>query len=125
MCPRTKQPTVLWVSRHRPLTVQVEALRKLYGPDVWVKRDPHPFANVDEVIDRFKRSGAIDMVIVAPLSVIHQLVQRGIKPLHAVFSGEHRPRRFIEFMRVESYTFNLSQPTPRLGEKAGNKCSAQ
>jgi len=73
---------IYWMSRHAPLASQVRELERLFGA-VEILQDPKPFDNADDVVRRFHESGADEIVIVAPLSVIAQLTQRGIKPLWA------------------------------------------
>jgi hypothetical protein len=74
---------VYWLSRHEPLPSQVAELRRLFGEDVVIEQDPKPFDSVDDILNRFRQSGADELLVVAPLSVIAQLVQRGVKPLWA------------------------------------------
>lgn len=74
---------IYWLSRHQPLQSQINELRRIYGDDVEIIPDPNPFEGADEIIRRFRESGADEILVVAPLSVIAQLVQRGIKPLWA------------------------------------------
>jgi len=76
-------PVIAWFSRHAPTAQQVAELRRLYGPDVRVYRDTRTFSGAEEIEQRFRASGAADMVVVAPLSVIAALCERGIKPLWA------------------------------------------
>ena len=73
---------IYWVSRHEPLPSQLRELERLFGK-VEILQDPRPFSSAEEIITRFQQSGADDMLVVAPLSVIAALVQRGIRPLWA------------------------------------------
>jgi hypothetical protein len=83
---------VYWLSRHAPLPSQIAELRRLFGEDVVIEQDPQPFESVDDILARFRRSGADELLVVAPLSVIAQLVQRGIKPLWAEMEQVTDPR---------------------------------
>lgn len=102
---------IIWFSRHDILPSQVAELKRLFGDDVQIMRDPNPFSNADEVVERFKMLGADEMVIVAPLSVISALCDRGIKPLHAEMKevpleqaevvAKNRGYQFVRFRRIK------------------------
>jgi hypothetical protein len=102
---------VYWLSRHAPLPSQIAELRRLFGEDVVVEQDPRPFDSVDDILNRFRSSGSDELLVVAPLSVIAQLVQRGVKPLWAEMEQVGDPAlaeteaagryyRFIRFRRI-------------------------
>ncbi len=101
---------VYWMSRHAPLPSQVAELRRLFGEDVVIEQDPKPFDSVDDILARFRASGADELLIVAPLSVIAQIVQRGVKPLwaemqacspdEAEVEAAGRYYRFVRFRRI-------------------------
>lgn len=116
-------PSVLWLSRHRPLTTQIEALRKLYGRAVRiVRRDPHhpsgTYMSASDIQRMIDETQCVDVVLVAPYSVIHALVKLGVHPLYAVMDGPP-PRKFVKFQRVQGYTFDLCDPKPnKAKEKA-------
>lgn len=74
---------IMWFSRHEPIPKQIAELKRLFGKDVNVIQDPNPFSGADDVVRRFRESGADEMVIVAPLTVIDQITKRGIQPLYA------------------------------------------
>lgn len=104
---------VLWMSQHRPLPVQIEALKERFGPDVKVIQDPKPFSSAEEIMMRYKAHDFDDMVIVAPLSVISKLIELGVKPLwcqmdlvasaieaDTTYRGRHY--KFIRFRRIKT-----------------------
>jgi hypothetical protein len=104
---------IVWFSRHTPLPKQVEELKRIFGPDTEVIQDPNPFSTADDVVQRFRSMGGEEMVVVAPLSVIDQLLKRGIRPLFAEMDlvkdgGEYdviangRMYRFVRFVRITS-----------------------
>ena len=105
---------VVWFSRHRPLPSQLRELRRLFGEDVEVIPDANPFASADDVVARFRQSGATEIVVVAPLSVLAKLTERGLRPLwaemesvrpeEAELRGAGRYYRFRRFRRVRSVT---------------------
>lgn len=74
---------IIWFSRHEPIPKQIAELKRLFGEEVEVVQDPNPFSGADDVVRRFRESGADEMVIVAPLTVIDQITKRGIQPLYA------------------------------------------
>lgn len=74
---------IIWFSRHAPIPKQIAELKRLFGEEVEVVQDPNPFSGADDVVRRFRESGADEMVIVAPLTVIDQITKRGIQPLYA------------------------------------------
>lgn len=106
---------IAWFARHEPLPSQFRELRRLFGSNVEVIQDPNPFASDDEVVDRLRRLGATEIVIVAPLSVIARLTERGILPLwadmeqvrpeEAEVEAAGRYYRFRRFRRVRAIEF--------------------
>lgn len=115
---------IVWFSRHEPVPRQIEELKRLFGPDTVVVQDPHPFQNADDVVRRFQAAGADEMVIVAPLSVIDQLVKRGIRPLYAEMElvedgndydviANGRKYRFVRFSRIVEVTIRKEDVHPR------------
>ncbi|MEM4407799.1 MAG: hypothetical protein QXI19_03550 [Candidatus Caldarchaeum sp.] len=74
--------SILWLSRHQPLPAQVDALRNHYG-EVMLFQDASPFASAEEILERYRRGGYDDCVVVAPLSVLQRLVELGLRPLWA------------------------------------------
>lgn len=114
---------VLWLSRHDPLPRQLEALRRLYGNDVEVVQDVSPFRGADDIVERIQRGGYDDVLVVAPLSVIHQLTQRGIYPLWAEMERVDDPRqaevvegermyRFVALRRIRELRLVFEEARP-------------
>ncbi len=104
---------ILWMSRHKPLAVQIDALKEMFGFDTQVIQDPKPFSSAEEIVFRYKSGGFDDMVVVAPLSVISKLTELGIKPLwcqmNQVSSAQeadiiyrHRNYKFNRFRRIKT-----------------------
>jgi len=102
---------VYWMSRHSPLPSQISQLKQLFGEDVKIIQDPKPFDSADDIVARFHQSGADELLVVAPLSVIAQLVQKGVKPLWAEMEVVQNPAdaeveaagryyRFVRFRRI-------------------------
>lgn len=112
---------ILWMSRHAPLQSQLAELERLFG-SVEVVQDPRPFDSADDIVTRFRVGGYDDIVVVAPLSVIDQLVRRGIRPLWAEMEQIAKPAhpdptreveaagrwyRFRRFRRVRAVTIEF------------------
>jgi hypothetical protein len=101
---------VYWMSRHEPLASQIKELKRLFGDEVEIEQDPNPFSSADDIARRFRESGADELVVVAPLSVIAELVKRGIKPLWAEMQqvdaneaeteAAGRYYKFVKFKRI-------------------------
>ncbi|MCS7243107.1 hypothetical protein [Candidatus Caldatribacterium sp.] len=102
---------ILWLSRHEPLPVQVEALKKAFGEDIEIVHDPERIQDADDVVSRKEQVGAEEVVIVAPLHIVASLLQRGIKPLRADMEAVDNPAiadteasgrlyRFVGFSRL-------------------------
>ncbi len=110
-------PVVIWMSRHAPRASQISALNALY-PGVKVLQDPNPFGDARDIVDRYRKSGAVDMVIVAPLAVIAELVKLGIRPLWAEMEIVpcDDPRVSIPYLSgLVSNGDALRHPRPRRG----------
>lgn len=104
---------ILWLSRHMPSKRQIAALEAMY-PGHELKIDSRSFDNADDIAARYHKSGATDIVVVAPLSFVRELVRRGLHPLWAEMrqiargspdaDSHHNGRsyRFIRFNRIKS-----------------------
>jgi hypothetical protein len=108
--------TVVWFSKHQPTRRQRTAMRELFGPQVRILRDRRPFDDAQQVVTRFRRVGADEMVIVAPLAVIRHIVMQGIHPIwaemrickathpHCEVHINNRHYRFSRFARITGLT---------------------
>jgi len=65
---------IAWVSRHPPLPAQLDALRERGFKDI--VRISETFTNADEVAAEIRSAGCRHAVVVLPLSMIAQLVER-------------------------------------------------
>jgi len=116
---------VLWMSRHDPLPSQIAALKRLYGEDTEVVKDPRPFASAEEIADRYRAGGYDDLVVVAPLSVLGKLCELGLKPLwaemeavspeEAEVEAAGRYYRFVRFRRVKRLVLEFEEVQPQHG----------
>lgn len=109
---------IYWISRHPPVESQVQALRERFKSEIEIIMAPNTFSSADAIIERYRQSGADDLVVVAPLSMIQRLCEKGVHPLWAemrqVHDGEPydvltsgRKYRFIRFRRIKSVTINF------------------
>ena len=71
-----------WLSRHSPTVRQLKELKRIF-PDHRLTLDTNAFAGADEILERIKKAHYDEIVIVAPLSMIRALTDRGIKPIYA------------------------------------------
>jgi len=111
------------MSRHEPLPSQVEELRRLFGDNVVILKDPQPFSSADDILSRFRLFDADELVIDAPLSVIAQIVQRGMKPLWVEMEQVTNPEeaeteaagrlyRFVRFRRIVGIQLQFEEVEP-------------
>jgi len=107
---------IVWMSRHSPIEKQIIELKRLFGENTTVLQFEKPFANAEEVVNRYRKMHGDEMVVVAPLSVIAKIVELGVKPLWAemqlvnscdptewdvaVPGDPPRYYRFIKFRRI-------------------------
>lgn len=71
---------IVWFSRHPPLEKQRQELARLF-PGSRLLQDPETFRDADDIVRRYREKSGSEMVIVAPLSLVAKLIERGIKPL--------------------------------------------
>lgn len=114
---------ILWLSRHAPTPRQVAELERMY-PGHTIKHDKQTFGDVADIVRRFHKSGATDLVLVAPWTVVRELVKRGLHPLWAemkqvvrgspLAESHHNGRsyRFVGFRRVDGVELKLSAARP-------------
>lgn len=82
-CLKTDVKKILWLSRHNPIPAQITELKRIFGGNTEIAVDNRSFANSNEIKKRYKAGGYSDIVLVAPLSVMKELIATGIKPLFA------------------------------------------
>jgi len=76
-----KPKRIRWYSRHDPCPSQLCELRRLFGPDVQIEHVPNLWATARDLVAQYRASGADDLVVIAPLSVLAALCEKGIRPL--------------------------------------------
>jgi hypothetical protein len=120
--------TILWVSRHTPTPRQLAALESHF-PSHKLITDARPFDGADDIIERYRTSGADEMVLVAPDAVIRAVIARGVHPIKAemrscapshpeadvTLAKNGRTYRFIRFGRITQLHYTL-EPLP-IGSK--------
>lgn len=114
---------LLWVSRHPMNSVQMAALRRMFGADVQVTEDPRPWDNAETIVRRVRELGYDDVIVVAPYSVLARMVDLGLRPLwseaeqvkdqsQSDWSVKGRFYRFLGFKRVERLVLELEDLGP-------------
>ena len=110
---------ILWLSRHQPLSSQVEALCRHFEK-IKMVQDAEPFSSAEEIVSRYRKGGYDEIVAVAPMSVISKLVDLGIKPLwaemiqvnsqaEAEVEANGRFYRFVRFRRIKALRFEFEE----------------
>lgn len=119
---------VVWMSKHHPVRSQTLELQRLF-PGCAVLVDTRSYSGADEIVRRFHSWGGTEMVVVAPLHVINELVLRGIRPIKAVmqrvastsphaevrvraFNNNERAYRFVKFQRYKHFNIELEDISP-------------
>ncbi len=97
---------ILWMSQHKPLDIQISALKEMFGNDARIIQDSKPFSSAEEIVARYKVGGFDDMVIVAPLSVVSKLTELGIKPLWCQMDQMSSANQADITYRGRHYKFN-------------------
>lgn len=98
---------ILWMSRHTLMGSQIAGLRQLDPGPIEIIHDPNTFGSAADIVARFRHSGADELALVAPLGVIQEVLELGVKPLWAemVVVRDHRGfRRALEFRRWRRIT---------------------
>lgn len=117
---------IIWLSRHMPTPRQRAELERLF-PSWEVVIDTNPFRNADDIISRFNTLKAQEMVVVAPISLIRALTQRGLHPIWAEMEHVRSPApsdstievensgryyRFKKFWRIRAVNLDLEEVRP-------------
>ena len=102
---------VLWFSRHPALPNQIEELQKMYGNDVKIIQYGKKVASAEDIVKIYQQEQADDMVVVAPLSVLAVLCEKGMNPLYAQMERvplkeaevtvSDRGFKFVKFRRIK------------------------
>jgi len=78
---------ILWVSRHDPLTEQIDELTQAFR-DIEIEQYVDVVYNVGQLLEVYDEGLFDEMVVVLPVEIIRQLILHGIKPLKAVMRRE-------------------------------------
>ena len=109
---------IVWMSRHTPTHRQRTTLEAIY-PQHHLIIDNRAFDSADDIIARWRMASADEMVLVAPMTVIREIVKRGLHPLHAEMQQipcshpesevrvKGRCYRFVGFRRIKAVNFEL------------------
>ena len=66
---------VAWISRHKPLEIQVEKLREIFGSEVEIVQISRTFRNAEEILKELRELNIRYAVLVLPLSMIAVLTR--------------------------------------------------
>ncbi len=106
---------VLWMSRHRPVERQLQALHAMFGADTVVEVEPRPFDDARQIARRYEEGGFHDLVVVAPLSVLAVLCAEGLKPLWSQMVEENDPKRIeVRGARGQGFRFDRFRRVKRV-----------
>lgn len=95
---------IMWLSKHNPTPRQKEELERLW-PSHDLVVDNQSFDGADDIVKRFVKAGASELVVVAPLTVIRQLTRRGMKPIYAEMKQVRRGDPNAEVVGKYCYKF--------------------
>ena len=114
----SKPKHIVWMSQHVPTQRQLDELEHLF-PHYTLCVDARSFDSADTIVARFRHEGGDEMVVVAPLAVVREIVRRGVHPIWAEMRAipctskevevriKRRCYRFVRFHRVKGLHFDL------------------
>ena len=118
---------VLWISRHPMHGIQICALQRMFGADVKLVSGTRPFDSAEKIVERFRKGGFDDVIVVAPLSVLTRMVDLGLRPLwseaeivsreRADWNVRDRFYRFTRFRRVRRLVLEFDELGPEAVRK--------
>lgn len=107
---------ILWMSRHVPLPSQRKELERLF-PGHLLITESRPFSSAEQIVRRYRENRGDEMVVVAPWSVVRQIIRLGIKPIYAemrpcskqeaesvIVSGRSQHKRYYCFVKFHYCT---------------------
>lgn len=70
---------IFWCAQHQPIARQKIELKKIFGQDVqiwhqWIR-------NARQIADAFRKSGALEIVLLSPLATMEHVLKQGLFPL--------------------------------------------
>jgi len=80
--------------------MQVEDLKRIYGEDVKVIQVHENIKSIDRIIELMREYPVNDIVVVLPIELIQQLIERGIRPLRAKMERVIRDDGTCEFKHM-------------------------
>jgi hypothetical protein len=124
---------IVWISRHVPTNSQLVELERLF-PGCHLHIDARSFSNAQEIMGRFREVRGDEMVVVAPWTVMRELIRLGAHPLYAemkevpcdssevevrIPSKRRRCYKFIRFLWCEGVKLDLREVTPQTRSQNG------
>lgn len=117
-----KTRTVIWISQSNPSVMQIEDLQRMYGLiKVSLEVRPTDPEMLLEQVDRIAaKEDVVDVVVMAPYSILDYLCRHGLRPLHPVAEKAHGNKaewydagqgyRHVEFRRAMRVELILEAP---------------
>lgn len=112
---------IKWISKNEPTPRQRAELTRLFGDHV-LQVDAETFSDAGDIKRRVQMSGASEVVVVAPLSVLKKLLDFGLRPLTAKMirvdpdkaevSVHGRHYKFVKFERLTAIDFRYEEVLP-------------
>lgn len=109
---------ILWLSRHNPTPSQINKLKIIYGPDVQIDQKYFKYRSAQAIKQMYLSGKYVDLVIVAPMSVISKLIaikahplwaeMTRVSPVEAETFNNGRYYKFVDFKRVKALNFVLT-----------------
>lgn len=111
---------ILWVSRHKPMPLQVDFLREIFGRiQIDLYSNNSHWRSAQKIADFFWQGKYTEIVVILPMSVIARLCEMGINPLWAemdqIYSSSQadlsyngRYYKFIGFRRIKEINMIFS-----------------
>jgi len=104
---------IWWFSRHKPMDFQIPILREKFGEDMVLVQssESEAYMTGDKIVECMHRERFDEIIMVAPLSVIEKVIERGLRPIKAevvevkdahsaTFIFNRRHYKFIKFVRI-------------------------
>ena len=97
---------VLWLSRHKPLPIQIKFLKEKLGKDTIIVEYSEPISTAEKAVELIKQFSAKYVVPVLPLSFIIHLVQESKKHGFIVLRAEMELLHNCESEKCPEYNPN-------------------
>lgn len=92
---------LLWLSRHKPTSLQVADLQDIFGEDMEIIRKAITVHSPHDVRRLMRENNCTEVMVVLPVHVLVDLLSIGIKPVISIMDtrkGQHS--RFVKVHRL-------------------------